>query len=170
MQRLSRIAGIAVLLLSSFGPGSVEAKQTNYRASLTGTEEVPAVATQARGHVMLFLNSDATELKFRLNVSSIENVTTAAIYMGAPGATGPAVATLFGPAAPGGGKQNGVLAEGTITAASLIGPLQGRPLADLISEIQNGNLYVNVLTDDGVGEPNTRTGDFSNGEIRGQIR
>ena len=170
MQRLSRIAGIAVLLLSSLGPGSVEAKQAHYKASLTGAEEVPAVATQARGQAMLFLNADATELKFRIIVSNIENVTTAAIYMGATGATGPAVATLFGPASPGGGKQNGVLVEGTITGASLIGPLQGRPLADLVTEILNGNAYVNVHTDDGVGEPNTRTGDFPNGEIRGQIR
>lgn len=170
MQRLSRIAGIAVLLLSSLGPGSVEAKPSHYRTSLTGTEEVPAVQTQARGQAMLFLNADGTELKFRIIVSNIENVTTAAIYMGATGATGPAVATLFGPAAPGGGKKNGVLAEGTITASSLTGPLQGRPLTDLVTEIQNGNVYVNVLTDDGVGEPNTRTGDFPNGEIRGQLR
>ena len=170
MRRLSRVAGVAVLLLSSFGPGRAEAKETHYRASLTGAEEVPAVVTKARGHAMLFLNSEATELKFRLIVSNIENVTTAAIYVGAPGTTGPAVATLFGPAEPGGGKKNGVLAEGTITAASLIGPLQGRPLTDLVSEIQDGTLYVNVLTDDGLGEPNTREGDFQNGEIRGQFR
>ena len=170
MQRLSRIAGIAVLLLTSFGPNAIAANQTHFRAALSGSEEVPAVATQARGQAMLFLNEGATELKFRLIVSNIENVTTAAIYLGATGATGPAVATLYGPVTPGGGKKNGVLVEGTITAAMLTGPLQGRPLADLANEIRNGNIYVNVHTDDGVGEPNSRSGDFPGGEVRGQLR
>jgi hypothetical protein len=32
-----------------------------------------------------------------------------------------------------------------------------------------GNTYVNVHTDDGGGAPNTRSGDFPDGEIRGQI-
>ena len=170
MNRLSRIAGITALLLASLGPDSVEAKEAVFRASLTGADEVPAVETQARGHTMLFLKEDATELKFRIIVSNIENVTSAAIHMGATGETGPAVTMLYGPSAPGGGRKNGVLAEGTITAASLVGPLQGRPLADLISEIRNGKIYVNVATDDGAGEPNSRSGDFPNGEIRGQIR
>jgi hypothetical protein len=170
MNRLSRFASIAALLLASLGPNSVQAKEAVFRASLTGADEVPAVETQARGHTMLFLKEDATELKFRVIVSNIENVSTAAIYMGATGANGPAVAMLYGPSSPGGGKKNGVLTEGAITAANLIGPLQGRPLADLISEIRNGNIYVNVQTDDGAGEANTRPGDFPNGEIRGQIR
>ena len=76
---------------------------------------------------------------------------------------------LYGPAAPGGGPKNGVLATGTITTANLTGDFAGHPLADLIMAMDAGNTYVNVHTDDGTGTPNTRSGDFPEGEIRGQI-
>ena len=75
-----------------------------------------------------------------------------------------------GPIAPAGsGRVNGVLATGTITAANLIGPLAGQSLEALIDEIEAGNAYVNVHTNDGVGPTNTGPGDFPGGEIRGQI-
>ena len=64
---------------------------------------------------------------------------------------------------------DGVLAEGTITAADLVGPLAGHPLSDLIDAIQAGNAYVNVHTNDGVAPTNTGPGDFPGGEIRGQL-
>jgi len=80
------------------------------------------------------------------------------------------VAFLYGPAAPGGGRSDGVLAEGTITAANLVGPLAGHPLSDLIAAMEAGNAYVNVHTNDGVAPPNTGPGDIPGGEVRGQIR
>jgi hypothetical protein len=63
-----------------------------------------------------------------------------------------------------------VLAEGTITAANLIGPLAGHPLSDLIADMESGGAYVNIHTNDGVAPTNTGPGDFPGGEIRGQIR
>jgi hypothetical protein len=77
---------------------------------------------------------------------------------------------LFGLVAPGGGRVNGPIAEGTLTAADFIGPLAGMSMADLVAQIQAGNAYVNVHTDDGVAPANTGPGDFPGGEIRGQIR
>ena len=65
---------------------------------------------------------------------------------------------------------NGVLAEGTVTAADLIGPLAGQTLSSLMAQIAAGNVYVNVHTNDGIGGVNTGPGDFASGEIRGQIR
>jgi hypothetical protein len=62
------------------------------------------------------------------------------------------------------------LSSGTIKSADLIGPMAGKTLADLIAEMKSGHAYVNVHTDDGVGEANTKPGDFPDGEIRGQIR
>jgi hypothetical protein len=40
---------------------------------------------------------------------------------------------------------------------------------DLVAAMRAGNAYVNVHTDDGVGQPNTGAGDMASGEIRGQI-
>ena len=69
----------------------------------------------------------------------------------------------------GGGTENGVLSTGTITAADLIGPLAGQPLSALVDEIDAGNAYVNVHTNDGVVPTNEGPGDFPGGEIRGQM-
>jgi hypothetical protein len=80
------------------------------------------------------------------------------------------VATLFGPVAAGGGRVNGRLARGTLTAADLEGPLAGQPLSALIDQIEMGLIYINVHTDDGTGAANTGPGDFADGEIRGQIQ
>ena len=79
------------------------------------------------------------------------------------------MAFLYGPVAAGGGRTDGVLSKPTVTAANLIGPLTGQPLSALISEIEAGNAYVNVHTDDGVAPTNTGPGDFPGGEIRGQL-
>jgi hypothetical protein len=75
---------------------------------------------------------------------------------------------FFGPAPSGGGRTDGVLARGTITAADLRGPRQ--PLSALLSAIEAGNAYVDVPTNDGIAPVNTGSGDFNGGELRGQIR
>jgi hypothetical protein len=62
-----------------------------------------------------------------------------------------------------------VLAEGTITAADLTGPLLGAPLTDLIDQMRQGSAYVNIHTNDSVDPPESGPGDYRKGEIRGQI-
>ncbi|MNP53856.1 CHRD domain protein [compost metagenome] len=47
--------------------------------------------------------------------------------------------------------------RGVLTRRDLVGPLQGRTLRDLIREIERGNTYTNVHTEQ-----------HPNGEIRGQ--
>ena len=93
------------------------------------------------------------------------------IHVGAVGVNGPVVAFLFGPAAAGGGRTDGVLATGTITSDQVDGPdgLGVETLADLLDEMRSGNAYVNVHTNDGVGDPDSGPGDFPGGEVRGQI-
>jgi hypothetical protein len=56
-------------------------------------------------------------------VANIENVVAAHIHLAPAGVNGPVVAFLFSGAPS--GRSNGVLAEGTITAANLVGPLAG---------------------------------------------
>ena len=65
---------------------------------------------------------------------------------------------------------DGVLAEGSFTAANLTGALAGQPLSALIAAMETGNAYLNVHTNDGVAPTNTGPGDFPGGEIRGDIR
>src|SRR5688572_6342385 len=105
------------------------AHAASFVSPLTGDEEVPARDTKARGNAVYDLSEDGTQLHYRLVVANIDNVIQAHIHLGADGANGPIVAFLFGLVAPGGGAVNGVLAEGTITSANLIGPLAGQPLS-----------------------------------------
>ena len=166
--RLSMLVLISLLVTMST-PGIASADNRNFAVHLTGDEEVPARATLAQGEAFFQISKDGTEIRYRLLVANIDNVIASHIHMGPAGVNAPVVAFLYGTVTPGGGRTDGVLAEGTITAANLVGPLAGHLLSDLITAMENGNAYVNVHTNDGVAPTNTGPGDFPGGEVRGQI-
>ncbi|WP_409177182.1 CHRD domain-containing protein [Brevibacillus fortis] len=129
-----------------------------FRAILRGSEEVPPVRTNATGTTSFRLSQNGQRLDFRLVVNNLRNFTEAHIHIGARGVNGPVVVFLFGPVTRGISVNRGVV-TGSITRADLVGPLQGRPLSELIRLMKNGRTYVNAHT--------TQNPD---GEIRGQIR
>lgn len=55
------------------------------------------------------------------------------------GSNGPVAVFLFGPAAPGGGAHNGILAAGTFEAGDFVGPLAGMTMGDLLAGMAAGN-------------------------------
>ncbi len=129
-----------------------------FEAKLSGTEVVPAVETKTTGEADFKLSKDGKELTYILKLKDIENVTAAHIHTGMMGANGGPVAGLFaGPKKE--GKFSGELAKGTITDKSLVGPLAGKTVGDLIEMIKGGGAYVNVHTDK-----------YPDGEVRGQIK
>jgi CHRD domain len=141
----------------------------NFVAKLSGDEEVPARDTQAVGVAKFKLSDDGAALQFKVNVANIENVVAAHIHCGAVGVNGPVGVTLFG-ALPAGGRVNGTLAEGTITAPDPGNACGWTDLAAVLAAINSGDTYVNVHTNDGVAPTNTGPGDFPGGEIRGQVK
>jgi hypothetical protein len=170
MRRLAtRVVLIAAVLAATSPAFAQVTPSRNFTVPLSGDEEVPPRPTHGRGVAMFQVNADGTAIAYRLNVANIENVVQAHIHLGPRGVNAPIVVFLFGPVAPGGGRVDGPIAQGTITAANLIGPLAGHPLSDLIDALQSGGAYVNVHTDNGVAPPNTGPGDFPGGEIRGQV-
>jgi hypothetical protein len=157
--------GLTVLLTTRLDAG----ENRNFVTALSGSEEVPARDSRGRGVAMFHVSEDGTELAYKLIVANIENVVAAHIHVGAVGVNGPVVVGLF-TGSVGGGRIEGPIAEGVITAADLSGPLAGLTLGDLLVEMEAGNTYVNVHTNDGVPPTNTGPGDFPGGEIRGQIK
>jgi CHRD domain len=101
-------------------------------------------------------------------VANLDNVVAAHIHCGAVGVNGPVGVTLF-TGAPAGGRVNGTLAEGTITAPDAGNGCGWTDLAAVLAAMGSGNTYVNVHTNDGIPPVNTGPGDFPGGEIRGQI-
>jgi hypothetical protein len=137
---------------------------------LSGNEVIPPRDTQAQGEAIFQLNGDETALSYRVIVSNIENVTAAHLHLQLTGPTGPLVALLSDNVAPGGGRTDGVLATGTVTAATLLPPPSVLTFSALMAEIAAGHVYVDIPTNDGVSPPNTGPGDFPGGEVRGQLR
>jgi hypothetical protein len=154
----------AVLVMALAMLGSAVGAQPqgpNFRAHLSGGEEVPPVQTRAQGQAIFRVAADGMSIHYRLNVANIENVTQAHIHLGAAGTNGPVVVWLYPREAPPvliPGRFQGVLAAGVITAADLVGLLAGQTIGDLVDEMASGNTYVNV-----------HTLQFPPGEVRGQI-
>ena len=170
----ARIVLAAVLVALVVAGIAVATSQKHFRVIAAGEFEVPIRDTPALGRANFYVGQGGETLGYRLSVSKIENVIMAHIHMGMPGANGPPVVWLYpstavGPGPAGGGPVQGTIAQGVITATDLVGPLAGMKISDLIAELQKGNAYVNVHTDDGVAPADTGPGDFPGGEIRGNF-
>ena len=168
------VIGAALVVALAGTAAAVAAFNGNVGTHLQGRFEVPLRDTNAQGEAIFQMNDDGTSVDYKVIASNIDNVFMSHIHMGPPTENGPIVVWLYPSTAPvpgplGSGRHDGVLAEGTFTAANLVGPLAGHPLSDLIAAIQAGNAYVNVHTNDGVDGVNTGPGDFPGGEIRGQL-
>lgn len=128
---------------------------------MSGRNETPSRPTAAQGQLTLRLQAGGTAADYKLLVANIEDVTQAHIHLAPPGVPGPVIVWLY-PAAPPAqvipGRFDGVLAEGAITDAGVVGPLAGQGLAGLVAAIRAGNAYANV-----------HTVAFPPGAIRGQI-
>ena len=135
--------------------GAVAAQPTNFRAHLSGDEEVPAVDTNAQGQAIFQLDRDGESLDYKLIVANIDNVFASHIHCAPAGVNGPVGVTLFSGATV---TVNGILAEGTITEPDAGNACGWETLADVVAAIESGDTYVNVHTTENPG-----------GEIRGQI-
>ncbi|HET6380609.1 MAG TPA: CHRD domain-containing protein [candidate division Zixibacteria bacterium] len=169
-----------VLALVAAAATVAAAAPRNFVTPLNGASEVPARDTQARGVAIFQLSPDGQTMSYKLIASNIENVFMAHIHLQDPGTVpgetnGPIAVWLYESTVPGdqaplgSGRHDGVLVTGSFTSAAFTGPLAGMTMEALVEAIAQGRAYVNVHTNDGVGDPDTGPGDFPGGEIRGQL-
>ena len=179
MKQVRHLIFVLAAIVSLAATAAVFADSLNFNTHLSADQEVMPIGivnnSLAQGQANFKLSADGTELSYKLIAANIDNAFMAHIHMGPVGVNAPIVVWLFPsttPGAPGplgAGRMDGVLAEGTITAADLVGPLKGHPFSELIDAIRAGNAYVNIHTNDGIAPTNTGPGDFPGGEIRGQL-
>jgi hypothetical protein len=133
----------------------VSSLQSEFSTDLSGHAEVPPVETAATGSASFSLDQSGDELSYEVSVESIENVVAAHIHCAPEGANGPVGVTLYDgdPV-----SEDGVLAEGTITAPDEDNDCGWGSFGDVLDALRSDHTYVNV---------HTQTNPA--GEIRGQI-
>lgn len=116
-----------------------EEEVQEFDAILAGAFEVPPVQTNASGFADLDVEMEDGQrvVDYHLYVSNIERVTQAHIHQGNSSENGPIIVPLFNASSTPTGPVTGQLAEGHITPAKFVGPLQGKQLDDLIALMQN---------------------------------
>lgn len=146
-------------------PGTAAAapREQNFTARLSGANEVPVRETLAQGHATFRLNRDGT-IDYRLVASDIDNVSGAHIHCPADENNNAGVSVPLSTAHP--GQSDGVNSSGTFSSTT---PCPDGTMT-VLQAMRDGLAYVNVHTNDpSVPGDNTGPGDFSSGEIRGQI-
>jgi CHRD domain len=133
-------------------------KEKKFAARLSSHSVVPPFYSGAGGDAEF--TATAEYIEFSVNAPAVPqyiefSVTAGYIHSGKKGENGPIVVTLFKNESP----TNGVLETGSITADKLEGPMAGKQLTDLVTAMNNGEIYVNVTSEK-----------YPHGEVRGQIR
>ena len=127
-------------------------------ATMSGSEVVPPIKTDAKGKATFSLNKERSLLFYTVTASDIENITAAHIHIGKVGENGPPIA-LIAITAKNKGKISGTLAEGSIGAEDLMSSFKGKTVWELYQQLTNGDYYINIHTEK-----------YPDGEIRGQIK
>lgn len=150
------------LVKISFSAAPAITADLAFKATLDGNQEVPAIQTRAAGVAKYQLTDAGTRLSFDHYFRRLRNVTAAHLHLGAAGANGPVVAFLL-PADLDPRSREAKTArfriKGELGSGDLTGPLSGQPLDALISQIEAGNVYINI-----------HTAQNPDGEIRGQVQ
>ena len=120
---------------------------SQFSARLSGSNEVPPTESEASGTASFSVDNDV--ISYKIEVSRMNDVLRAFLQNAKEGSNGDVVVVL----------DTGNLAEGTITSADLVGPLEGKSVSDLVDLIKKGEIYVNL-----------HSPDFQDGEIRGQVK
>ncbi|MBU6409299.1 MAG: CHRD domain-containing protein [Verrucomicrobia bacterium] len=173
MKTTWKVLGMLALVAGMFGcrcmaPGS----KNVFTAQLSGQQEMPAVTTDASGTARFYVNQNDSKVHYKLVVHQLTDVTMAHLHLGMIGANGEPIVGLYpkemssmempsmgiGMTKEIHGTFNGVLAKGSFTTNDLAGFMKGKTIADLVSEIKQGDVYINV-----------HTKQHPDGEIRGQL-
>ena len=165
---------LAVGLLLALATAVVGSQVRNYVAPLSGGEEVPANASKGRGGGHLPAECGRHPAGLPNHRVQHRQRAMAHIHALAPAGLNTRGRGL---AVPLDGPGPGLWAAAGMTGSSRTGRSRPRTwsalcrsaAAVLVDAIESGQAYVNVHTNDGMGEINTGIGDLQNGEIRGQL-
>ena len=165
--------------------------QIGFRTDLAGEREVPPIFSESYGSALVGGNDD--NLKYQINVTSLDKVTGAFLYKGDSTENGQILVSLLNSTEPS-GVINGNLIEGTINSSSILLPLANlttnitlalpasanltNATAASVGNLTNATTSVNPSSKlealvDLMGQNmtyiNILTSDFPQGELRGSL-
>ncbi|CAN5550872.1 hypothetical protein BH18THE1_BH18THE1_20280 [soil metagenome] len=152
----SVIISAALFSVILLGTTDTYAQNEKFRAKLDGNNVIPPVDTPAEG-VINFKTKDDT-MTWKMNVTGITDATALNIYQGMATENGEPIVDLM-KSSKHSDSTTGMSMRGNFTDSNLQGPMEGKTLDDLKTEMGSGNTYVNV-----------HTTDHPDGMIRGQIK
>lgn len=127
---------------------------------LDSQQTVPRTNSNARGQARYVVAPEG--VKYTLLFRNLKNLRMAHLHLGVRGEAGPVIANLlpadFDPSNRNQLRRLSKRIKSTLTAADLVGPLEGQPISALAQAIRDGNVYTNIHT---VQNPS--------GELRGQV-
>ncbi len=136
-----------------------EKENVDFAAILTGREEVPVVDTLDTALATFQSTEDKENLKYSVKVTDTNKIKEVRIDIGKPvEKTAEVVAELYKSDIPS-SEVLGNLCEGNINNKELKGPLKGKNTQELLKKIENGEAYVDIVTED---KPD--------GKVRGKIK
>jgi hypothetical protein len=145
---------VMTLFIASAGTVSstVSAQQSqnaHFIANLSGLWATPAnLSTNATGKA-IFTVTDAKTMLYTVNATKINHVNSVVLvlYTRGPAHSPSNVALLrLGSQEGATGPINGTLVQGNITSSSLVGPLKGKQISDLVKDILDGKVDLRVTT------------------------
>jgi CHRD domain len=157
---ITLIATTLTLIATSFViMQQIQAQEGNIIITfLSGKEEVPPNDSNANAWAKFQSVNNGSQIAYWVSISGLNKITGAHLHDGIKGQNGDIVAVLSGNKSADTGGNATISLAGNITKDDLQGPLKGKEISDLISQMRNSSIYVNVHTDE-----------FKDGVIRGQI-
>ena len=131
----------------SFATAPAITDDLDFKAVLSGNQEVPPVVTRVTGLSRYELRDEGTRMMFRNRFSRSLRVSMAHLHLGGQGENGPVVVNLLS-SDDYARRRRLRRIVGELDASDLTGPLTGQPLDALIAEIASGNVYINIHTPD----------------------
>ena len=155
--RKTVILSLATIVLAAFcAVGISSAREKGGEKVSIKLGAVPTVKTHATGEATFVLAKDGGTIHYKLKVGKLENGTMAHIHEVGDNGTPAAILAWIYPTtgeAPSlrKGKFTGTLAEGSLTAANLSGPMKGKTPKDVFEMLEYGKAGVAVHTEQNSG-------------------
>ncbi|RPJ30432.1 MAG: hypothetical protein EHM25_06275, partial [Nitrosopumilales archaeon] len=118
--RYSLAVSVTITIWTFVLIGNFAFAQISFRTDLVGESEVPPLFSESYGSAHVVGNDSG--VKYQINVTSLDNVTSAFLYKGDPSENGQVLVSFLNSTEPS-GVIDGKLVEGTINSSSILAPL-----------------------------------------------